>query len=86
MTNQKTDSPEDEYGKAFKCERLILAYLRKRGECPYEELCAAFDPRETVGIDSILQEMSQEKLVRIVKGSVSITDSGLKWFEKEKER
>jgi hypothetical protein len=53
MTDQKTDSPEEEYAKAFKCERLVLAYLRRLGLRPYEELCAAFDPRETVGLDSI---------------------------------
>jgi hypothetical protein len=85
MANQNTDSPEEEYTKAFKCERLVLAYLRKLGERPYEELCAAFDPRETVGLDSILQEMSQGKLIKIVKGSVSITDSGLTWLELELE-
>lgn len=83
MTNQNTNVPEEEYTNAFKCERLVLAYLRKLGERPYEELHAAFDPRETVGLDSILQEMSQRELIKIVKGSVSITVLGLKWLEEK---
>lgn len=83
MTKHKTNTPEEESIKTLKYERLVLGYLRQLGERPYEDLCTMFDPRDTLGLDSILQGMKQVYLISIVRGSVSITDSGLKQLEHE---
>ena len=85
MAYPNTDSPEEAYTQAFKCERLVLPISKTLGERLYKAPCAAFDPREFVGLDSILKERNRGKLIKIHKESVSITDSGLKRLEEEEK-
>ena len=82
MIKKKISTPEEESRTCRRFEGYVLAYLQL-GEQPYVEVCAVFDPRENVGLHSILQKMNEGKLIKIVKGSVSITDSGLKQLEHE---
>ena len=82
--SENRSKSEEEYRRTCRrFEGYVLAYLRQLGEQPYVELCAVFDPRENVGLHSILQEMNKGKSIEIVNGSVSITDSGLKQLEHE---
>ena len=69
---------------ARRFEGYVLSYLRQRGEQPYEGICAVFDPRDAIGLDTILQEMNQRELIKVSTRSVSITDAGLRWLEEER--
>ncbi len=85
MAKKKTRSTsEKDHRTKCKYERLVLAYLRQLTERPYEDLRALLDPRNTLGLDSIVHEMHQANLINIVEGYVSITTSGLRRLEEEK--
>ena len=82
MSGKPTDGEREQaYEKRHKLKRDVLLYLKDHGQQHYNSFCALFDCRGAVGIDSLLYEMREYKLIDVASSSVSITDSGLKWLE-----